>query len=191
MITALITAIPSLIKLFDSDSRDSGVKELTNTVIGQVSEKLGIDFTSGKEVISHLEGRPEDAIKLREIEASHIESIAKLDLENKIEDNRHDEHSINKQIEDSSSAREMFKHGSELQTKVASDIMTQTQWRIPFWMILNIGLLIAAESFKISPTVVLAAGNLIGMALKSDYDERTGVRNFLFGAMIAKVKKDK
>jgi len=151
-----------------------------------IKKVTGIDLNKTKR-LTPADAEKINAFKL-ELEKLDFEKL-KLELDSRKEDNRHDEHGINKQVEDATSARKMFEHGSELQTKVANDIMSQTQWRIPLWMLLNIGLLIGAESLDISPTVVLAAGNLIGMALKSDYDERTGVRNFLFGAMIAKVKR--
>lgn len=167
------------------------VKDLI-TDNGEDLVKEGIKKVTGIDLNKTKKLTPEDAEKINsfklELERLDFKKL-QLELDAAKEANRHEEHAVNKQVEDSSSAREMFKHGSELQTKVANDIMSQTQWRIPLWMLLNLGLLIAAESLDISATVVLAAGNLIGMALKSDYDERTGVRNFLFGAMIAKVKK--
>ena len=91
LIPTVISAIPSLIKLFSSDSRSDGVKELTQTVVQEAGKKLGITFGTKEEVLTHLNSNPEDAIKLREIETSHLQAIAKLKLENKKEDNRHKE----------------------------------------------------------------------------------------------------
>ena len=87
--TAVIAAIPSLIKLFSSDSRSDGAKELTQAVVQEAGKKLGINFTTKEDLVTHLNSNPEDATKLREIETSHLQAIAKLKLENKKEDNRH------------------------------------------------------------------------------------------------------
>lgn len=81
MIPAIIAAIPSIIKLFDSDDRKEGVLKLTNTVVKEASSKLGVKLETKQDVISHLNKNPQDALKLREIEATHLENIMKLKLD--------------------------------------------------------------------------------------------------------------
>lgn len=189
--TAVIGAIPSLIKLFDSDSRADGVKELTQTVVQEAGKKLGVDFKTKNDVVSHLNSNPEDAVKLREIETAHLQAIAQLDLKNKKEDNRHKEFGTIKQVEDLASARDMFKHASELQTDTGKRIISQTSWQIPLYMLLNLSLAIAAKKYEIDSTVVLAVGNFLGLGLSKAYEERSKILDFLYGATIAKVKKDK
>lgn len=81
--TAVISAIPSIMKLFDSDSRSDGVKELTNTVVGEVGKKLGVEFKTKEDVVKHMATNPEDAVKLREIDAKFKTDIEKMYLEDK------------------------------------------------------------------------------------------------------------
>lgn len=83
MLPMIISAIPSLIKLFNSDSRDSGVKELTSTVISEVGKKLNVDFKSKEEVVKHLNSNPEDAIKLKELDLNYKKDIDAMYLKDK------------------------------------------------------------------------------------------------------------
>lgn len=67
-IPAIVSAIPSIIKLFDSDERDDGVKELTGQVITEASKVLGVDFKTKDDIVDHLNAHPEKVIELQEIE---------------------------------------------------------------------------------------------------------------------------
>lgn len=159
---------------------------------GEDLVKAGIEKVTGIDLNKKTSLTEDEvkAIKDNQLEILNLDfKKLQLELDVKKEANRHDEYYVDKQVEDSTNARDMFKHGSGLQTKVADNIMKQTAWRIPFWIVLNVVLLVGAKKFGLDESIVLAAGNLIGMALKSDYDERANVRNFLFGAMIAKIKK--
>ncbi len=83
MIPAIIAAIPSLIKLFNSDSRSDGVKELTQTVVQEAGKKLGINFNTKEDVSNHLNANPVDAIKLKELDDKYKLSIDELYLKDK------------------------------------------------------------------------------------------------------------
>jgi len=76
--TAVLSALPSLFKLFDSDERAEGVKELTNVAVSQVSDVLGIKFNSKDEVVKHLNARPEDAVKLQELDNEYKLAVEQL-----------------------------------------------------------------------------------------------------------------
>ena len=113
----------------------------------------------------------------------------KLEFEKTKEENRHDEFETGKAVEDRTSARDMFKHGSELQSSQAKAIMSQTKWMIPLYMIGNVGLIYIAETMMLDAAIVVAASNMIGIGIKAALDERQQLNNFLFGAMIAKIRK--
>lgn len=84
IIPALISAIPSIIKLFDSDEREEGVKDLTTIAISKASEALGIPFGSKDELINHLNDNPEVVYKLKQLEYDTKELMLKYKLlENK------------------------------------------------------------------------------------------------------------
>lgn len=84
MITAALAAtLPSIINLFNSDSKDEAVEQLTNTVVQTAATKLGLNTNSvGKEdIVRHLESNPRDAVKLKEIESMYKLEIERLNLE--------------------------------------------------------------------------------------------------------------
>ena len=65
----VLSAIPSIVKLFDEDDRKEGVKELTGDVISQASQLLGIPQANNKdELIAHLNANPDEVIKLKQLE---------------------------------------------------------------------------------------------------------------------------
>ena len=76
--TAVLSALPSLFKLFDSDERADGVKELTNVAVSQISDKLGVKLESKKDVLDHLNAKPEDIVKLRELDSEYKMAIEQL-----------------------------------------------------------------------------------------------------------------
>ena len=177
--------IPIVSMLADKglDLLSGAIEGGADKAIDFVSEKTGIDLNSKQKLTS------EEISKLRVLENTNKIELEKLALLNKKEDNRHDEFYIDKRTEDSQSARDMFKHGSELQTETAREIMSQTKWQIPLYMSMNLALIVGVELFELNATIGIAAGNLIGLAIAKSYQEREQINSFLFGAMIAKVKK--
>lgn len=79
ILPTLITAIPSIIKLFDKDEKDEGVKELTSTVLTQASELLGVEVKSKEELLSHLNSNPDEVLKLKEMETNVEKELIKFD----------------------------------------------------------------------------------------------------------------
>ncbi len=161
---------------------------------GENLVKAGIEKVTGVKLDGKKNLTQEDIATIKANKNKILEIDFKklqLELDSKKEDNRHMEHYINKDVEDKTSAREMFKHGSELQSKVADQIMTQTKWQIPLYMLMNLCLVVAVEIYDLNATVGIAVGNLIGVGVAKAYQEREQVASFLFGSMIAKIKKDK
>jgi hypothetical protein len=84
LVAGALSAIPSIVKLFDSDSRGDGVRELTDTVVNEASKALGVEPTK-KSIEDKLNSNPEDVLKLRDIElkyATDIESLRLQDVAN-------------------------------------------------------------------------------------------------------------
>lgn len=148
-----------------------------------VKEKTGIDLESKTKL------SVKEVAQLKSLEIADKARLEELAYKHKVEDNRHSEASHRAQIEDRASAREMFNHAAELQTNISGRILSQTKWLIPIYMLLNIILIVAASKFAIESSVVLAAGNLLGIGLAKAYEERSKVTSFLFGAEIKKETK--
>jgi len=84
LIPTLISSIPSIIKLFDSDDRKEGVKELTSVAIGEASKALGVPIQNKEELYTHLNANPQEVIKLKRIEADtklQMEQIGLLKIQ--------------------------------------------------------------------------------------------------------------
>lgn len=178
--------IATLVSMFASEGLDlvssalQGGKEKAKEFI---EEKTGLDLNKPQELTK------EDIAEIKKLEDQHAKELAQLALEKLKEENRHEEAIADKEVEDRINAREMFKHGSDLQSSQAKAIMSQTKWQIPIYMVLNAAVIFGAKVYNIDPTAVVAVSNLIGIGIKSAYDERAQVNSFLFGSMIAKVKK--
>lgn len=88
LLPLLFQAIPSIIKLFDSDSRKKGVEELTSQALVKASDLLGVPLGTKDELITHLNANPEEVIKLRELELETKKEMLKYKLLNKQEDTK-------------------------------------------------------------------------------------------------------
>lgn len=75
---AVISAIPSIVKLFSKDEREQGVKDLTGTVLNEASNALGIEIKSKNDLVDTLNQNPELAIKLKEIDRAYQTKIEEL-----------------------------------------------------------------------------------------------------------------
>lgn len=76
----LLTAIPSIIKLFSSNERKEGVKELTANVINTASDLLGTQLNTKDELFNHLSNNPLEVIKLKQLEYDTEEQMLKYKL---------------------------------------------------------------------------------------------------------------
>ena len=80
VLPAIISAIPSIIKLFDSDERKQGVKELTGQAINEAGKALGLQFSSQDELINHLNANPIEVLKLKQLESDTQLEMEKVGL---------------------------------------------------------------------------------------------------------------
>ena len=76
LLPVILSALPSIVKLFDSDDRKEGVKELTGQAVSKASELMGINFNSSTELLTHLNENPVEVLKLKQ-----LESDTKLEME--------------------------------------------------------------------------------------------------------------
>lgn len=151
-----------------------------------IKDKTGIDLNTTKKL------DPEQVTKLQQLEKTHAKDLAELALRKLQEQNRHTEALHDDEVEDRKRASEMFKHSSTLQSETAKEILKQTKIQIPLYIVLNVALVIVAKKYLLDPTIVVAAGNLLGIGLTKAYEERSKITSFLFGAEIKKTlnKKD-
>lgn len=172
------------------------VSMLAEKGLGLLSSAIDGGAEKAKDFIEEKTGIPMDVDKglsneqiaeLQKFEKTHALELSKFALEKLKEQNRHQEAMVTKQIEDTNSAREMFKHGSELQTKTANQVMIQTSVLIPVLIIILVILFLHAE--QLGATNAASLSGVISAALMHLYNERKQLLGFLFGAMIAKVKK--
>lgn len=82
LVAGALSAIPSIVKLFDSDSREDGVKELTSTVVNEASKALGVSPTKDA-IVNELNKDPANVLKLRDIELKYASSIEQLRIQDR------------------------------------------------------------------------------------------------------------
>ena len=171
-----------------------GISFLTD-LIGKFGEPLiakGIEKVTGIDVTKQ-ELTQEDKQKIMD---SQIEIVKidfeklKLELEVTKEDNRHEEKYEELAVGDKQNARGA-NHLAPLQTDIAKEVYSQTKWQIPLLLCLNVVLVLSAKTFDLDEVVVVAVGNLIGIALNNAYRERQSLLEFLFGSSVGSKIKDK
>lgn len=82
-IPAIASAIPAIVKLFNKDERQQGVKDLIKQVLEEASSVLGVKVDSKEELAVRLNQNPDLAIKLQEIENKYKVDIEKLYFQDK------------------------------------------------------------------------------------------------------------
>ena len=157
------------------------------TLVAKGIEKVtGIDVTK-KELTQEDKQRIVDAeIQIKQLDFKKLE----LELESKKESNRHEEKYEELKVGDKQNARGA-EHLAPLQTVIATEVYAQTKWQIPILLIANVLLVICTRELDLDPTVVVAAGNLIGIALNNAFRERQSLLEFLFGSSVGSKTKDK
>ena len=156
---------------------------------GLISKALGVD-NKPEAIENALTNNPEALIKIRELEVSKELAMLKAQYDNKVEDNRHEEHYANVNVGDKQSARGSS-HLYELQTDIGKRIFIQTSILIPLLIIINIALIGYAKDLALSEAMISGVSMLIGIALGNAYRERQSMIEFLFGSSIDSKMKDK
>lgn len=156
---------------------------------GLLSKALGVE-NSASAIEKELIGNPDAILKLRELEMSKEIAVLKSKYDNKVEDNRHEEHSVNLEVGDKQNARGN-NHLYEMQTEIGKKIFIQTSIIIPLLIMIDLLLVSYASDLKLSEAMIAGVSTLIGIALNNAYRERQSIIEFLFGSSIGSKLKDK
>ena len=156
---------------------------------GLISKALGVE-NNASAIEKELINNPDAFLKLKELEMSKELAMLKAQYDNKVEDNRHEEHSVNLEVNDKQNARGS-NHLYELQTDIGKKIFVQTSILVPLLIMINILLISYASDLKLGDAMISMVSTLIGIALNNAYRERQSMIEFLFGSSIGSKMKDK
>ena len=163
-----------------SKAIDSGEEK----AIEYIEEKTGIKLSEEK--VEKLDS--ESILKLQELEKTNELELMRLALENKKEDNRHNEAISGSIISDKQNARNS-NHLSDLQTDIGKRIFIQTSIIIPLLILIDILLISYSRDLMLSEAMIASVSTLIGIALNNAYRERQSMIEFLFGSSIGNETK--
>ena len=79
----LLSAAPSIYKLFTSDDKTEAVKDLTKNVLESTSNLIGVDLKTKDDLVKHLAENPELTIALKKIDNEFAIKIEELKIESK------------------------------------------------------------------------------------------------------------
>jgi len=82
-LSLLLSAAPSLYKLFTSDDKTTAAKDLTKNVVASAAKEFGIKLDNEDDLLNHISNNPETVVKLKELENEYALKIEELKLENK------------------------------------------------------------------------------------------------------------
>lgn len=156
---------------------------------GLISKALGVE-NNASAIEKELLDNPDAFLKLKELEMSKEIAVLKSQYDNKVEDNRHEEHYANVNVGDKQNARGSS-HLYELQTDIGKKIFVQTSILVPLLIMINILLISYASDLKLGDAMISMVSTLIGIALNNAYRERQSMIEFLFGSSIDSKMKDK
>ena len=156
---------------------------------GLISKALGVE-NNASAIEKELINNPDAFLKLKELEMSKEIAVLKSQYDNKVEDNRHEEHYANVNVGDKQNARGSS-HLYELQTDIGKKIFVQTSILVPLLIMINIALIGYAKDLALSESMISGVSMLIGIALGNAYRERQSMIEFLFGSSIDSKMKDK
>ena len=156
---------------------------------GLISKALGVE-NNASAIEKELINNPDAFLKLKELEMSKEIAVLKSQYDNKVEDNRHEEHYANVNVGDKQNARGS-NHLYELQTDIGKRIFVQTSILVPLLIMINILLISYANDLKLGEAMISMVSTLIGIALNNAYRERQSMIEFLFGSSIGSRIEDK
>ena len=151
---------------------------------GLISKALGVE-NNASAIEKELINNPDAFLKLKELEMSKELAMLKAQYDNKVEDNRHEEHSVNLEVNDKQNARGS-NHLYELQTDIGKRIFIQTSIIIPLLIMINVLLISYAADLKLGEAMISMVSTLIGIAINNAYRERQSMIEFLYGASVGK-----
>ena len=151
---------------------------------GLISKALGVE-NNASAIEKELINNPDAFLKLKELEMSKEIAVLKSQYDNKVEDNRHEEHYANVNVGDKQNARGS-NHLYELQTDIGKRIFIQTSIIIPLLIMINVLLISYAADLKLGEAMISMVSTLIGIAINNAYRERQSMIEFLYGASVGK-----
>lgn len=96
------------------------------------------------------------------------------------------------ELADKSDARDMYKSTDHEQAdKIADSIMKRNLPYILVMSMVNIAVIIFYEKLSLTPALILAIGNILGMVIQSLIQERSQVVSFYMGSSLGSKLKDK
>lgn len=107
----LLSAAPSIYKLFTGDDKTEAVKDLTKNVLESTSNLIGVDLKTKDDLVKHLAENPELTIALKKIDNEFALKIEELKLESKkldYENEQNQEENITERWKSDNSADSRF-----------------------------------------------------------------------------------
>lgn len=173
--------IPLLLAPIASMLADKGLDLLSRAIDGGaekakefIEDKTGISLDVNKGLTS------DEILKLKEFEASNEIKLKSLALENKKEDNRHQEAKY-------SEAHETYRAKNDMSDEIAKQIIGRNLPLIGILVIVNIILVYFLQD---NASLIAIASNIIGVAIGNLFNERQAIVNFFFGSSISSKTKD-
>ena len=151
---------------------------------GLISKALGVE-NNASAIEKELINNPDAFLKLKELEMSKEIAVLKSQYDNKVEDNRHEEHYANVNVGDKQNARGN-NHLYELQTDIGKRIFVRTSILVPLLIMINVLLISYAADLKLGEAMISMVSTLIGIAINNAYRERQSMIEFLYGASVGK-----
>lgn len=156
ILPAIIGAIPSIIKLFDSDDREQGVKELTGQAISEAQKLFGVNFNSTDELLQHLNANPDEVVRLKQLESKTQLKMQELGIIELQEDTKRIE-SVNETIQQETKSEHWVSYSWRPFIGFSFGLYLNSLWLLPVWnkipttmsvdMILTIGAILGVASW--------------------------------------------
>lgn len=163
-ILGLVKFIPDLIGMFDS-KKGKQAQEISNTV-SSIAET--ITGKTGQNAVSAIEKDPELAYKFK------LAVMADTHVQEQM------------QLENTKSARDMYKVNPEQASKVADSIMKYNLVIVFLLVIINV---LAVIHLKDDAAILAIVSNFIGIVMMALIQERQSVVNFFFGSSMGSKNK--
>lgn len=183
--------LPLLLAPLVSMFAEKGLDVLSKTldiggqkVVSLVEEKTGIKLTEPEKISE------DDILKLKEFQSNYELELLRLTLDNKKEDNRHEESISGSIVGDKQNARGS-NHLYEMQSEIGRKVFLQTSILIPLLIMINVLLISYASDLKLGEAMISMVSTLIGIALNNAYRERQSMLEFLYGSSVGSRLKDK
>ena len=142
-----------------------------------IEEKIGVKIDEKADKL------PADVVdRIKKLEADPVDSLElkKLALEDKKEDNRHDEANRNK-------AHETYQVKSSMADTIAQQIISRNLPIIGLLVVINVALVYFLQD---KASLIAIASNIIGVAIGNLFNERQAIVNFFFGSSLSSKDKD-